>query len=354
MRGAVPARERRPVRRRVVDEGARPRSRLARARARGPQQAGPNAAPPAQRPLVGILMVALAVLIFACMDTVTKHLSQHYNVPMVMGLRYAISLVLMTAAMAPTKGRALVRTHRTALALARAGCLTLSSFCAALAFLRLPIAEATAVVYLAPFGVLILAGPMLGERVGPASWIAAGTGFLGMMLILRPGGGMDPWGVGFAVTAAAINVFYMLLSRMLASTESTLALLYYSLLVGTVVYGGLLPLTLGGDAPTLLELVLFLAIGAMGFGGHFFITAAYREAPASILAPINYLHIFWAGILGVVVFGHFPDTLALIGILMIAAAGAGIGIWSHHTAHRAPPPAAPAPDPLPERPDPRA
>lgn len=311
---------------------------------------------PAQRPLVGIAMVMVATLIFACMDTTTKHLVGTYNVPAVMAVRYIVSLVLMTAVLGPSHGRRLVRTNRTLLAILRGASLTASSLCALFSYRYLPVAEATAVIYLAPFGVLVLAGPLLGERVGLTAWLAVAIGFAGMLLVVRPGGGLEPVGILFALAAAAINIVYFLLSRLLASTETTVSLLYYSLLVGALAYGPLLPWTAaGGPMPDLLDAALLVAVGVMGVSGHFLITAAYREAPASLLTPINYFHILWAGVLGAIVFGHVPDALSLLGILFIAGAGASIGIASHRSSRKAAlalaTPTGSAPDALPVAPD---
>ncbi|HSO48160.1 MAG TPA: DMT family transporter, partial [Rhizobiaceae bacterium] len=186
-----------------------------------------------------------------------------------------------------------------------------------------------AIIYLAPFGVLLLAGPMLGERTGLAGWIAALAGFAGVLLIARPGGGLSGLGVFFALLCAVLSVGYHLLSRLLVTTESTHAMLVWSALAGTVVFGALLPWSLRGPAPELTDIILFLTVGALATAGHFMFTAAYRDAPASLLAPVNYAHLFWAVLLGWLVFGHVPDHLAMLGMALVAFAGGGIAIWSH-------------------------
>jgi drug/metabolite transporter (DMT)-like permease len=279
--------------------------------------------------LRGVLLIMAAVLVFACMDAVTKHLAMRYNAPLVVAVRYIVNLLLLIAIMAPRHGMELVKTKRTGMMVFRAVLLALCSLCAGLALQRMPVAETLAIVYLAPFGVMLLAGPLLGERVGLAGWLAAGAGFAGVLLIIRPGAGLDGLGVVFASLTAFMTVGYYLLSRVLAATESTLAMLFYSAVAGTVLLGATLPWHWYGPAPGTLDVILFLSIGGLALLGHALFTAAYREAPASFLSPVNYMHLVWVGLLGWLVFGHVPDALSLLGIAVIALSGAAIAIKSH-------------------------
>jgi drug/metabolite transporter (DMT)-like permease len=155
------------------------------------------------------------------------------------------------------------------------------------------------------------------------------AGFVGVLLIARPGGGLSETGVIFALLCAAFATGYHLLSRMLAQTESTHSLLLWSGLAGAAVFGGYLPWSWRGPAPDALDVVLFLSVGVLATAGHFLFTAAYRDAPASLLAPVNYAHLLWAGLLGWAVFGHVPDGWAMTGMALVAIAGGGIAVWSH-------------------------
>jgi drug/metabolite transporter (DMT)-like permease len=292
-----------------------------------PAQAVDEAA--AQSVLRGVVLVAAAVLVFAFMDVATKHLATRYNVPLVMALRYLVMLGLLAVVVAMSGGRPLLRTQRTGLVLVRAACLALVSLCAGMALQRLPVPETVAMVYLAPFGVLLLAGPLLGERVGLFGWAAATAGFVGLLLIARPGGGLALAGVVFALLAAAATVGYQLLSRVLAPSNSTLAMLFYAALIGAVFFGAMLPWSWYGPAPTVFDVALFGAMGAMAGLAHFLFTAAYQDAPASLLAPVNYVHLVWAGGLGWIVFGHIPDGLSLLGMATVMAAGVAVGVRAH-------------------------
>jgi drug/metabolite transporter (DMT)-like permease len=262
------------------------------------------------------------------MDATTKYLAARYNVPLVVAIRYITHCVLMIALLAPNHGRKLVQTKRTGLVLIRAASLTIASLFMGLALQRMPVAETTAIVFLGPMLVVLLAGPVLGERIGMHGWIAAIIGFVGVLLIARPDSGLDATGTLFAFCAVGALVVYQLLSRMLVSTEQTFALLFYTALIGSVVYGIFLPWTWHGPAPKIWEILLFLSMGITGGLGHFLYTAAYRHATAPLLAPMNYLQLLWAGLLGWLVFNHVPDMLSVIGICVITASGAMISIKS--------------------------
>jgi drug/metabolite transporter (DMT)-like permease len=262
-----------------------------------------------------------AVLVFALGDVATKHLAMRHDVALVLFGRYAVNLLLLVAVLGPRHGRGLVRTSRTGLVLVRAICLALASLTMALALRWMPVAETVAIIYLAPIAVMLLAVPLLGERVSLAGWIGAAAAFAGVLLIVRPGSGLAALGVTFALLNAGLGTAYHLLTRGLARTESTEAMLFHVAWVGTVAFGVALPWSGGGVGLTPFDLGLLLGLGVSATLGHFLFTTAYREAPASLLAPVNYMHLVWAAGLGWLVFGHVPDVLSCAGIALVAAAG---------------------------------
>ncbi len=278
-------------------------------------------APLTHQPLRGLLLILGATLLFAYNDTANKLLVTDYNVPMVTAIRYITHCLLMLAIVAPLHGREMVRTQRTGLVLVRAASLACGSFLMSLALQRMPVAETTAIIYLCPVLVVLLSGPLLKEHVGPTAWVAALLGFTGVLLIARPGGGLDPLGVAFALGNVVLALAYNLLSRVLARTERTMAMLFYSALIGAIAFGILLPWTLYGAAPTPVQLALFAGLGVSAWLGHYLFTQSYRYAPAALVAPMTYMHLVWAGILGWLVFGHAPEPIALGGMGLVACAG---------------------------------
>src|SRR5688572_4722952 len=276
---------------------------------------------PAAHPVKGALLCIAALALFACMDTTTKYLAESHAAPLIVGVRYFGNFALMVLLLGPTHGRQMVRTQRTGLVLLRALCLATASLLIAFALERMPVAETTAITFLAPILLVVAAGPVLGERAGWTGWIATLAGFAGVMIIIRPGSGLVASGVILVLCAVATNLVYQLLSRVLAATENTFALLFYTELTGSILYGFALPWFIEDRAPSLFEAVLMLSLGVYGRLGHFLFTAAFRYAPASQLAPLNYLQLLWAGLLGWLVFGHVPDAVSLLGMTIVASSG---------------------------------
>lgn len=286
------------------------------------------------RPLVGVLYIALAVFGFALADVIMKYLSAIYPVPVIGSIRYLVNVVLLLVLLGPQSGAALWKTNRTWLVILRALSLSLATLTMGWALRVLPVGETVAILYLSPLAVMLLAVPVLGERVGPLVWIGAAFGFLGVLLIVRPGSGLDPVGVFLALLNAGVATIYHLLSRLLSRTETTIPMLFTVGWVGLLVFGVLAIPELGSFNPTLPHFGLMCLMGLLATTGHFLLTAAYREAPAPILAPINYLHLVWAGGLGWLVFGHLPDAISLLGMALVTGAGAAVAWFSHSASRR--------------------
>jgi drug/metabolite transporter (DMT)-like permease len=287
---------------------------------------------PRLRPLRGILLVALAVFLFALADAVTKQLTMQFPVPLVVAVRYFVSLVLVIVLLGPGAGAGLWRIRRGGLVLARGLCLALASLTMGLALRTLPVGETVSIIYLAPFAVLLLAGPVLGERVTLVAWIGAAVSLAGVLAIMRPGGGLDPVGVAFALGNAALATVFHLLTRILSRTETTAALMFHTMLTGWLVFLPFAALDLAEAAPAMADYLWMGVLGLLATGGHFLFAAAYRWADATTLAPINYLHLVWAAILGWLIFGHIPDPIALAGMAAIVAAGLCVTLLSRSAA----------------------
>ncbi len=266
-------------------------------------------------------LIASAVLMFALADVATQHLVRTFDVALVGLVRYAVNLIILLALFYPRERRGLFGIRRRTLVIVRSLCLVTVSLLMGLAFQRLPVGEAISILYLAPVGVMVLAGPLLGEKVQPMGWAGAAMCLVGVMMIARPGGGLPVVGVMLSLAGAVVSVIYHILSRALVRTETTVALTVYTALVGTVVFALLAPWSEPIPALRAFDAALFLGVGALMTMGHFLFTSAFREAPASFLVPINYLHLVLAGGLGWVFFGHLPDGTALAGMGLIALSG---------------------------------
>lgn len=283
-----------------------------------------------QNAFKGFLLLAAGLLLFACMDSTTKYLAGHYNVPFVVAMRYILHCLVMVAVLAPRHSTQLIKTQRTGLVVVRSLSLCVASLFVGLSLQRMPVAETTAISFLAPMLVVVVSS-ILGERIGFIGWIAVVMGFMGVLLIARPGSGLDMLGVIFALFGAAANATYQLLSRVLSSTEKAVTMLFYTALIGSICFGLTLPWFWEDKIPSTLEFVLFLGMGLFGGLGHYLFTLAYRHAPASLLAPMLYLQLLWAGLLGWIIFDTVPDGLSVLGMSIVAASGLLIALKSRRS-----------------------
>jgi drug/metabolite transporter (DMT)-like permease len=275
----------------------------------------------AGRLLRGVALVVAATVLFAVADTLGKHLALAYGITLILAARYAANLGIVTVIMWPRHGRALWRTRRTGMVILRGACLAAASILMLLALRVMPVAETVAIIYIAPVLVMLASGPVLGERVSLWAWVGAALGFAGVLLVARPGSGLDPLGVALALGNAVLATAYHLLTRVLARTETTMALMFHTALVGSILFLGLVIVLGPGVLPGAGDAGLMVALGALAAAGHLMFTSAYREAPAALLAPVNYLHIAFATVLGWLVFAQVPDGFGFAGMALIAVAG---------------------------------
>lgn len=272
----------------------------------------------------GILLMLAALFLFACLDATAKHLSYTYAIPLLVWARYTLHCLLMTVFLAPSLRWRLVATRRPLAQVVRALMLVgTTGFCMA-SFRLMPLAETTSIVFVTPLAVSLLAGPILGERVGPLRWTAVIAGFAGVLLIARPGGDLSAGGISFALAAAACYTVYQLQTRLLSPTESTLTMLFYTALVGTVAMTLALPWFWRGPLPTLGDTLLIATLGLYGGTGHYLLTRAFRITPVSTLSPFQYSQLIWAILLGWLVFGDLPDGPTALGMAVIAGSGLAV------------------------------
>lgn len=267
-----------------------------------------------------MLLMLAAVFCFALLDATAKHLSQTYPIPMLVWARYTLHCLLMIVFLAPSLRWQLIATKRPLLQVVRALMLVGTTGFAMAAFRHLPLAETTALIFVTPLIVALLAGPFLGEKLRPLHWGASLGGFLGALLIARPGGALNPTGILLVLAAALCYSVYQIQTRLLSATENTLTLLFYTALVGTLSMTLAAPLYWGGPLPDLRDAIMIASLGIYGGTGHYLLTHAFRLAPATTLSPFLYAQLVWATLLGWLVFDHWPDGLTIAGMMIIATA----------------------------------
>lgn len=281
-----------------------------------------------QHPGRGILYLLGAVLLFAILDTTAKQLSSFAPIPLLVWGRYLTHLLLMLILLGPRLGRSLIHAPRPGLQVTRGLLLLGCTGFGFAALARMPVAETTAIFFTAPLLVALLAGPWLGERLSLGRWLAALSGFGGILLIAQPGAAMPLTGILLALGGAVCYAAYQLLTRQLASQTQPLTLLFYTALVGTLGASLTLPWFWPQNWPGLPVLLATAGLGILGGSGHLLLIHAFRNAPASFLSPFLYAQLLWATLLGAAIFGHWPNQLALLGMCIVMLSGAWLGLNS--------------------------
>lgn len=269
--------------------------------------------------------VAFSVLILG-MDALVKHLTSLYPVAMIIWARYVFH-VATTPVLGMRGGlRGLLATRRPVIQIVRSFCMlgATVSFFTALAFI--PLADAVAISFVAPLLITILAIPALGERVGPRRLAACAMGFVGAMLIVRPGFEERHWAYLLPLGSAVCYAGYGILTRKLGATERPTTSLFYMASIGALASSAFVPFH--WVAPDALGWVTLASVGAVAAVSHLLLIQAYRFAPVSVIAPFGYLDIVWATLFGRALFGDFPDPLTWAGIAVVAGSGL-------YVAHRA-------------------
>lgn len=280
----------------------------------------------AEQPIKGIALICLAVLLFASHDTLSKYLSAFYPIVMVVWARYVVHTLLMLVVFVPRSGfSAVVRTKRPGLQLLRALCLIGTSLLFTTGLRYIPLAEATAVNFLAPLLVTALSVPLLGERVSRAQWLAVLAGFAGVLIVVRPGGALFTPAILLPLGSALCFGFYQLLTRKLSGVDSPTTSNFLTGIFNSLIMSALLPFF--WSTPTLVHGLFMIGLGTCGMLGHMLLTQAFRHAAPAMLAPFSYGQILFAGMYGYLIFDHTPDSYGLVGIAVICFSGLAVA-WA--------------------------
>jgi drug/metabolite transporter (DMT)-like permease len=268
-------------------------------------------------------LILLTGLCFSTLDATAKYLVQDHALFLVVWARYAGQMLIVTPIAWHRGGPGFWRTQHLRMQLARSLCLVMATLCFFGALRFLPLAEASAITFLAPMFAIVLSMPVLGERPTRARWLASIAGFTGILILVRPGSAVFHPATGLLVLAAISNSLYMLLTRRLPN-DTPYTTLFYSALVGTVALSFALPLVEMPSTATVRDALFLLLLGLLAGVGHWMLIRAFLMAPASMLAPFTYLQMIWATLYGYLVFGQLPDGLSALGMAVIVAAGVAL------------------------------
>jgi len=275
----------------------------------------------------GILLIMLATLSFATLDTATRHATQLAPVLMLLWFRYAFQAVVTFALRFPVQKTQLFATPNPRFQTLRGVLLLCTSLCSFFGLKYLPVAEFTAMVMLTPMVATLMAAWTLKNHVAHLRWVLMTVGLGGVLLVVRPGGQVFGWALLFPVLLVGTYSWFQVLTSRLSGDENPYTTHFYTGLVGALV---MTPVVLfAWDTQSLLDhWPWFVVLGFFGTFGHLMLIRAFNRASAVVLSPYLYTQIAFATLLGWLAFSHVPDALAWAGMAAIAASGVGNALVS--------------------------
>lgn len=272
-------------------------------------------------PLAAIALMLSCYLLFSFLDTSSKYLVlAGISVLFVAWTRFAVHVVIVLVFLRGWRSPARFRPKNLPAHVLRGTFLFGSTVCNIWALRTLQLAETTSIYFFGPMVITALAGPLLGEWAGWRRWTAILVGFVGVLVITRPGVGVFGFGHLLALGSMLSNSFYVIMTRRMRASESAESLILFSALAPVVLLlpAFALPLTLPRDG---WQWLILLMLGVYGGLGHYLLIQAYRRATTTALAPYPYSQMVWMIGFGWLVFRQLPDRWTLIGAAIIVASG---------------------------------
>ena len=270
------------------------------------------------------------MFLFSAVDTQAKFLTDTFHPAQIIWFRQ-LGLFIGVLVLIGMKGSAVLSTRQPLLQLTRGGLAICSAVLFVYAIRHAELADAVAVSFVAPFFLTILGAIFLGEKVGIRRWSAVVIGFIGAMIIIRPGTGAVHPAVLLVVIAALFYALRQVIGRKLADTDKTHTTIAYTAIIGSLLIT--LPMPFVWITPeTGTQIILIITMSLMAAVAEILVIRALEVAEAVVVAPIHYTLIIWGTMYGYIVFGHFPDTWTWIGTAVIISAGVFTLMRSHRKA----------------------
>ena len=285
--------------------------------------AGPNM-------IRGILSMIAGGGALTVSDAATKWLTASLPIGEILFVRAAVVALVILAVMSRGGWLAGLRVGRWRNIGARSCLAVGSTFLIVSSLARLPLSEVIAILFVGPLFVAVLSGPLLGERVSIHRWLAVLVGFTGMLIIVRPGTAAFQVAALLPVVAAMVAATRDIVTRRISSTETSIAILFYSMVALTV--AGLATAPFGWQPMSIVDLAIAAFTGVMFGLGHYFIIEGYRYAEASVVSPYRYANLIWAVLLGFMLWGEIPSVWVLVGAPLVV--GSGLYILLHERSRK--------------------
>ncbi|MBM3548275.1 MAG: DMT family transporter [Alphaproteobacteria bacterium] len=278
-------------------------------------------APKPDRPLTGIALMLTALAMYMITDTVAKYLTAEVHPVQIVWSRYAAYILILTPIVL---WRGLPRSFATTRPVAHVGrslAMLLSGTCFTISLAHLELAFAITVAFVSPLFVTALSMIFLGEKVGVRRWSAVVVGFIGVLIVIRPGAEFSPWSL-LPIASAFLWAISLILTRR-TGHDHPLTNLVYTTIVGAIVAT---PAVIPFWAWVSWEAwAMLFCIAAWNLVALTVMVRAFAHAPASTLAPFSYSQLIWSILLGWAVFGDIPDLLTYVGGGVVIASG--VYIW---------------------------
>ena len=284
--------------------------------------------PNTKNPLVGIMLMILAMLIIPVMDGIAKDLSERYSITQITWARYFIHFSFMLPVVIFKFSLYALLPKNLGLQLLRSCFLMCSTFLYFWAISLIPLVDAITLIFIYPIIVTALSALILKEHIGVRRWLAVLAGLLGTCIIIRPGVLEINLGTFLALGAGITYGCYLIATRKLTNSAPPLVTLAFTALIGTIVFSALV--SSYWQTPSATDLILMLSLGLLAALGHYLIIKSFEYAQASVLAPYGYTEIITASLIGYFAFGDFPDSYTWLGISIIIASGIYISLRERH------------------------
>ena len=278
----------------------------------------------------GILWMLLAGLLFSCMVALIKLLGSRIPSYEIVFFRSSIQLVVLFFVFCRI-GFSSLKTTRPLLQGLRALIAVLLINCNFYAFTKLPLADVTSIGFSRNLFLILLAVPLLGEKVSVHRILATIVGFIGIIIIIRPGQSAFEGAALIALAGAGLGATMMIMIRKLTATDSNVAMMAYPSMAIVAVMS--IPTYLLWIIPTNQEIVLLTLMSFMGISGQWCMIQAFRNGEATAVAPASYLRLLFATIIGYYFFAEIPDTMTIVGTVIIVGSNLHL-VYKEKSVHK--------------------
>jgi len=269
--------------------------------------------------LHGIGFMIVVTVFFSSGDALAKYTSEELPLWMVLWGRYVFHFLFIAIFFLRSAPRDIIYTKNIKLQILR----SILIFCAGVTFwaglMYMPLVDSMVILFTSPLWVTALAAFLLSEKVGVHRWGCVIVGLVGVILVIGPGTGIVNWVAILPLCAALFYASFQISTRVLGQRDSVLTTLFYSSICG-LIFSSIIVIFFW-ESPSPTQWLLLMGLGFIAATGHYFMIKAFENAPASLLAPFDYISLIWAMLLGFFMFGDLPDAWTIFGMAIIISSG---------------------------------